>query len=91
MKSRIKEVIGPDNIEFIIHSKNYLSAEILVMAFGLATVPIFTRLMVPSEYGILSIFISFSSVFSVLLELNVKAGILRYNHEETKDYMQRYT
>lgn len=86
LKEKIKEIVGPENVEFLAHSKNYLSADVITMAFGLASVPIFTRLLAPSEYGILSIFLSFTSVFGILLGLNITVSILRYYHEKNADF-----
>jgi len=55
VKNRIIQLIGKDNIEFISHSKNYLEAGIFTRALSFISIPVFTRLLLPNEYGILAI------------------------------------
>jgi O-antigen/teichoic acid export membrane protein len=86
IKNYIKKIIGKENFEFINHAKNYVSAEFFTKAFAFISIPIFTRLMTPEEYGVLSIFTSIISVGTIILGLNFHGSIVRYYHEEEKRF-----
>lgn len=88
VKDKIKEIVGADNIEFLSHSKNYLSARVFAMILSVVGVPIFTRLLDPSEYGILSIFVSFCSFLTLLFGLGFNSSVIRYYYEKTGDFRQ---
>jgi O-antigen/teichoic acid export membrane protein len=47
---------------------------------------VLTRLLIPSEYGIISVFNSYVSLLSVVLTLNVHASVSRYFYEEKDDF-----
>ena len=82
VKNRIIQIIGKDNIEFISHVKNYLSGKLFVQALSIISIPIMTRLLVPKDYGILAVFSSIISLFSVLLGLVIRGSVNRYYFEE---------
>jgi len=88
LTEQIVKVIGKENIKFISHSKNYLSAGIFTKALAFISVPIFTRLLLPSEYGILAIFSSVISIFSILLGSNIHGAIARYYYEKSNDFAE---
>ncbi|ADO76487.1 oligosaccharide flippase family protein [Halanaerobium praevalens] len=82
----LKKIIGIENIEFIKHAKNYMTATFFTKALGFISVPIFTRLLTPDEYGILAIFTSVISISTILLGLNFHGAVNRYYHEENKEF-----
>lgn len=86
LKSKIKQIIGHENLELMSHSKNYLTADFFAQALGFISVPIFTRLLTPHEYGILAIFSSLISIMGILYGLNITAGIRQYYMERTDDF-----
>jgi O-antigen/teichoic acid export membrane protein len=88
IKSYLKNIIGEENIEFISHAKNYMSAEFFTKALAFISVPIFTRLLTPDEYGILAIFTSIISISTILMGLNFHGSVARYYHEEDKNFGQ---
>ncbi|PTX16340.1 Membrane protein involved in the export of O-antigen and teichoic acid [Halanaerobium congolense] len=88
IKNYAKKIIGEENIEFISHAKNYMSAEFFTKAIGFISVPVFTRLMTPDEYGILAIFTSIISISSILMGLNFHGSIVRYYHEEENNFSE---
>lgn len=88
LTEQIIKVIGKENIEFISHSKNYLSAEIFTKALAFISVPIFTRLLLPNEYGILAIFSSITSIFAILLGFNIRGAVARYYYEKSNDFAE---
>jgi len=82
----VKKIIGVENIEFVKHAKNYVTATFFAKALGFISVPIFTRLLTPDEYGILSIFTSIISISAILLGLNFHGAVNRYYHEKNKNF-----
>ena len=78
--------VEEDTFEFLSHAKNYLSADFLGKGLVFITIPIFTRLLSPDEYGLLSIFKSLVGIFTVLLGFNVWGTVTRYYHEENNDF-----
>ena len=88
LTEQIIKAIGKENIEFISHSKNYLSAEIFISALAFISIPIFTRLLSPNEYGILAIFSSITSIFAILLGFNIRGAVARYYYEKSHDFAE---
>lgn len=86
MKDKIKELFGVENVDFLSHAKDYLSAQFFVMALGLISVPIFTRLLSRSEYGMLSVFGSLITIFAIFMGLHIHGSIIRHYHEKTEDF-----
>jgi O-antigen/teichoic acid export membrane protein len=68
------------------HVKNYLSAELIVKAIGLISIPIFTRLLSPEEYGVYAIFLSFVAVMNIISSLNMHTSVDRYYFEEKGNF-----
>ena len=88
IKNKFINIIGIENIEFISHTKNYLSAGIFTRALSFISVPIFTRLLLPNEYGILAIFSSITSIFAILLGFNIHGAVARYYYEKSNDFAE---
>jgi len=86
MKNYAKKIIGKENFEFINHAKNYMTATFFTKALGFISVPVFTRLLTPDEYGILAIFNSIISISTILLGLNFHGAVNRYYHEKEKKF-----
>jgi len=82
----LKEIIGIENLEFVKHAKNYITATFFTKALGFISVPVFTRLLTPDEYGILAIFTSIISISTILLGLNFHGAVNRYYHEKDKKF-----
>ncbi|RAK12629.1 O-antigen/teichoic acid export membrane protein [Halanaerobium saccharolyticum] len=85
-KGYLRKIIGKENIEFISHAKNYMTATFFTKALAFISVPIFTRLLTPDEYGILAIFTSIISISTILMGLNFHGSVARYYHEEEKNF-----
>jgi len=78
--------IGKDFLELITHSKNYVLAQFLTMGLAFITMPIFTRLMSPEDYGVMSVFTSFVGIISIIFGLGVGGAITRYYYEDKDDF-----
>lgn len=70
------------------HAKNYFSADVATKAIGFISIPIFTRLLTQSEYGISTVFLSYVGIITVLLSLNSHTAVGRYYFEKTEDYSE---
>mgnify|MGYP001575602378 CR=1 FL=1 len=78
--------LDADTLEFLTHSKNYLSTNFIVKLLSLISIPIYTRLLLPESYGLISIFTSVVTILIILLTISVKGGIFRYFFENKKDF-----
>jgi O-antigen/teichoic acid export membrane protein len=87
-KGYLRKIIGKENIEFISHAKNYMTATFFTKALAFISVPVFTRLLTPDEYGILALFASIISVSNIFLSFNFSGAVARYYHEKDKKFGQ---
>jgi len=90
IRNKIKNLFDSDFYEFISHSKNYVSADFFTKSLAFISIPIFTRLLVPSEYGVLAIFSSFVAIFVIISGLGIRGAVTRYYYEKTDDFDQFY-
>ena len=61
-------------------------AQFLTMGLAFITMPIFTRLMSPEEYGIMSVFTSFEGIIAIIFGLGIRGAISRYYYEDKNDF-----
>lgn len=66
------------------HSSNYLIANIATKALSFISIPVYTRLLTVSDYGIVNIFFSTVQIATILLTLNTEVAISRFFYD-TKD------
>jgi len=85
IKNRLVSIFGIDALEFINHSKNYITADLFSTGLSFLSIPIITRLLPPEEYGIVSIFTSIILIFTVLFGLNTPGSVNRYYYEAKND------
>ncbi|MBN2723913.1 MAG: oligosaccharide flippase family protein [Deltaproteobacteria bacterium] len=78
-------LIRKENKELMRHSRNYLSGSLVQYLLVAATIPIFTRLLLPSGYGVLSIFNSLLTLLPIIFGLNFRGGIGRYYLDNEKN------
>lgn len=50
-------------------------------------IPLYSRLMTPSEYGVMSIFTSLTDILSIIFGLGIRGAILRYYFEGKNDFI----
>lgn len=84
-KKAIGKIDG-DTFEFLSHAKTYVSSDIFSRGLIFITIPIFTRLLLPNEYGILAIFTAFIYIFSIILSLGSRITITRYYYDKTNNF-----
>ena len=84
IKKRLKKLQQFSFFDTFKHASTYFSGTMLVHALGILTLPIFTKLLSPDEYGIINVFLTYVSVVAVLLSFNLHWAISRYYFEEDK-------
>ena len=82
----LQKKIGVDLFEFLSHSKNYVSADFFQKGLVFLTIPIFTRILSPEEYGILSIFTSLVTIFIVFEIVGGQGAIVRFYNDPDYDF-----
>ncbi|GAI74048.1 unnamed protein product, partial [marine sediment metagenome] len=83
-----EKVQGCDFYETLMHAKNYFFSSILMQALSLISVPIFSRLLTKSDYGILAVYNSYIGILVVIISLNVHSSISRYYYEAKDDFCE---
>jgi O-antigen/teichoic acid export membrane protein len=86
VKDKLLSFFGSENIEFLKHSRNYLSASIISNVLTAAAVPLFSRVLTTAEYGVISIFVAVVSMLTILSSLNINSGIVRYFLDAPPDF-----
>src|SRR5215207_8066860 len=73
----------------------YLAGKFLFKGITFASVAVFTRLLLPAEYGTTAIFFTWTSIFYVISTLYVEAAVLRakfdYEGDEYRDFLSSVT
>ena len=70
MKNILQRIKENPFSETLSHSKNYLISNVAVKGIGIISLPVMTRLLLPSDYGILSVFNSYNGILVSVLSLN---------------------
>jgi O-antigen/teichoic acid export membrane protein len=82
----INKIKQSDIYENLKHAKNYFSADIATKAIGFISIPIFTRLLTPEDYGIVSVYNAYIGIMVVILSLNSFSAVNRYCYEKKEDF-----
>ncbi len=75
------------------HSLNYAFAEIITKALGFLLIPLYTRFLLPSDYGIVSTLAAITGILGVFYEMGQLGSWQRFyydyqnNEKELKDYL----
>ncbi|MBN2725418.1 MAG: oligosaccharide flippase family protein [Deltaproteobacteria bacterium] len=75
-----------NKIEFVRHGKNYLAGNFMVQGLTFLSIPVFTRLLNPDDYGTIAVFTSIVAVFSILLGLNFNGSVTRKYYENDSTF-----
>lgn len=73
-------------IVFLKHGSRYTTARFFVSAISFIALPIYTRLLTPSEYGILAVFNSAVGIFAIIYGLQMYGSVGRYYLEKKDDF-----
>jgi O-antigen/teichoic acid export membrane protein len=83
-----QKLSGNPFVETLKHTKNYLISSIANEGLKFVSIPVFTYLLTPEDYGIINIFSTYVAIFSILLVLNLNGAISRYYYEEKDDFKE---
>lgn len=72
--------------ELLNHSKNYFISNLATGALAFFSIPVMTRILSPSDYGILAVFMGYQGVFVAVLTLNCYVAMGRYFYEKKDDF-----
>lgn len=62
----------------------YVGGELFVKIFPFILLPILSRMLGPEQYGQISLFNAYASIFFVFVGLNSSAAIIKYDYTQTK-------
>ena len=71
--------------KFLKDSSYFLITALVTSGLGFVTIPIYTRHLSPSDYGILALFILFGSVVVNMVSVGLMSSSYRYYFEYKKD------
>ncbi len=83
LSSLIKKYINKDLLDLLLHSKNYISADLLAKAGAFLILPIITKLLSPADYGLYEIFVTTSVIISIFFTLGINSAITTYYFDNT--------
>ena len=75
-------------LKTLLHFKNLFSADIASKALTFISIPLISRLLSTSDYGIINVFSSYVGIFVIIFTLNSYASIARYYYEKKGDFNQ---
>ncbi len=85
--SAIKEkIVSQDFFKVIKDFGNYFTADMATKAIAFFSIPVYTTLMKPEDYGVYNAFFSLANLFTVLVSLNIFSSVGRYFYEEKDDF-----
>lgn len=64
------------------HAKNYLAGNVATKALGFISIPVFTRLMDETDYGIVAVYTATLGIIAPITTLNATDSISRYYYEK---------
>lgn len=70
------------NWAFIRHFSHYFGSSILVAALGVIALPVYTRILTVSDYGLIGVFRAYAGIFAIVATLYFQSGMNRHMYEE---------
>lgn len=82
IRKLFEDRVSLDFKQFLLHSKNYITADFLQQGLAFLTIPIFTFLLSPEDYGYLAVYNSLVSLLTLIIGLNLRSSVVRFYHDE---------
>lgn len=82
MRKKLQQIMGKKAFAFIDDFKNYFSASLFTKFLAFLSIPIFTRILGPTGYGGVNLFLSIVSIISIISTLGFDSSVKRYYFEE---------
>jgi O-antigen/teichoic acid export membrane protein len=86
MLKKLKGSLDGGTLEFLKHGRNYLTASMFLRGLSVISIPVMTRLLTPSEFGLLAVFISIVTILSIVYGLGTQTSVGRYFFESKNDF-----
>jgi len=86
IEKKLISIFGRDIVEFFGDAKNYVTGGIFLKGLAFLTIPIYTRLLIPADFGELALFSSALTIFTIIFGLGFRGAISRYYFEKTSDF-----
>ena len=64
----------------------YTVGNILVKGLGFLSIPIFTRLMLPEDYGVYNVFMSYAAVVTIIVNVAFHTNLKNYKFDYPDDF-----
>lgn len=68
--------------EILTHGRNYLIANLATRALAFISIPLYTRLLTPNDYGIVSIYLGVVAILSSVIALSADRSVSRYYFDQ---------
>lgn len=81
-----KKILTSDFIDLLRHVKNYTISTFFSQSISVLTIPIFTRILEPTDYGILSLYSTFISIFGIIYGLGIRSAVVRFYYDGKHGY-----
>lgn len=91
MLNNIKQKLDGGTLELLKHGKNYVSASVMTKGLSLISIPVMTRLLSPSDYGLLAVFGSLVGILGIIFGFGFRGAVSRYYYERTDDFSSFFT
>jgi O-antigen/teichoic acid export membrane protein len=88
VKSLLNKIRTNPFFETLYHSKNYLISNLATKGLSIISLPVMTRLLLPSDYGLLSVFNGYNLILISILTLNCYVALGRYYYEGQNDFRE---
>lgn len=72
--------------ELYSHAKFYISADLFSKGLSFLSIPIFTRLLLIEEYGILSVYTSYVGLFTIIFGLGFRGAVTRFYYDNQREF-----
>ncbi|TWX71928.1 oligosaccharide flippase family protein [Colwellia demingiae] len=86
MLNLLKGKLDSGTREFFRHGKNYLTASVFIRGLSVISIPVMTRLLTPSEFGLIAVFLSIVTTLSIIYGLGTQTTVGRYFFETNDDF-----
>ena len=86
MKQFFNKLKGFSFFDTFKHASTYFSGTILIQGLGVITLPVYTYFMTTAEYGIANVYVSYATIATVVLSLNLHSATRRYYYEDKENF-----
>lgn len=83
-----KRTLNMEQNSMFRHIRNYFASSVFTKFLAFVSIPIFTRLLGPEGYGATGLFVSITSVVSIISAFGLDSSVKRYYFEENSNLSQ---